>query len=133
MKYIFKLTILIFVSFLLFSCDPARNINFVNQTEAPVKIKIMLSSNKTSQSLEEISKGDSIVLNLKSRGTEYIYCGMGTWSESEVDNITKGIENIAIETKDIKTVYKSRNSITEILKDNRKGLWWKTSVEIEIE
>jgi hypothetical protein len=133
MKHIFKLTTLIFISFLFFSCDPSRNINFVNQTEAPVKIKFKLSHNKTSQSLEELAKGDSIVLNLKPKGTEYIYCGMGTWSENEVDNIAKGIENIEIETKDIKTVYKSRNSIIEILKDNRKGLWWKTSVEIEVE
>lgn len=133
MKHIFKLTTLIFVSFLLFSCDPSRNINFVNETEAPVKIKFILSSNKTSQSLAEIAKGDSIVLNLKPKRTEYLYCGMGTWSESELDNIVKGIENIEIETKDIKTIYKSRNSITEILKDNRKGWWWKTSVEIEVE
>jgi hypothetical protein len=133
MKHTFKLTTLIFISFLLFSCDPSRNINFVNQTEAPVKIKFKLSPNKTSQSLEELAKGDSIVLNLKPKCTEYIYCGMGTWSDNEVDNIAKGIENIEIETKDIKTVYKSRNSIIEILKDNRKGLWWKTSVEIAVE
>jgi hypothetical protein len=133
MKHIFKLTTLFFVSFLLFSCDPSRNINFVNETEAPVKIKFILSSNKTSQSLAEIAKGDSIVLNLKPKSTEYLYCGMGTWSESELDNIVKGIENIEIETKDIKTIYKSRISITEILKDNRKGWWWKTSVEIEVE
>lgn len=133
MKHIFKLITLIFVSFLLFSCDPSRHINFVNQTEAPVQIKLILNSNKTSKSLEELAKGDSIVLNLKPKSTEYIYCGMGTWSESEVDNIAKGIENIQIETKDIKTVYKSRNSIIEILKDNRKGFWWKTSVEIDVE
>ena len=92
----------------------------------------MLSPIKTSQSLKELAKGDSIVLNLKPNSTEYIYCGMGTWSESEVDNIAKGIKNIEIETKDIKTVYKRRNSIIEILKDNRKGFWWKTSVEIEV-
>ena len=133
MKHIFKFTTLIFVSFLLFSCDPSRNINFVNQTEAPIKIKFILSANKTSQSLEEIAKGDSIVLNLKPKSTEYLYCGMGTWSESELDNIAKGIKNIEIDTKDIKTVYKSRNSIIEILKDNRKGLLWKTSVEIKVD
>lgn len=79
MKYTFKLTTLIFISFLLFSCDPSRNINFVNQTEAPIKIKFELGPNKTSQSLEELAKGDSIVLNVKPKCTEYIYCGMGTW------------------------------------------------------
>lgn len=133
MKHTFKLTTLIFISFLLFSCDPSRNINFVNQTKAPVKIKFKLSSNKTSQSLEELAKGDSIVLNLKPKSTECVYCGMGTWSDNEVDNIAKGVANIEIETKDIKTVYKSTNSITKILKDNRKGLWWKTKIEIEVE
>lgn len=133
MKSFFNLLTISFVSFSLFSCDPGRVIDFVNQTEAPAKIKIMINDKNTSQGLEEISKGDSIVFHLKPKSRENIYCGMGTWSGSEINRIAKGIKSIEIETEDIKTVYKSKSSITEILKNNREGFFWKTKIEIIVE
>ena len=133
MKFIFRLLTLISFTILLSSCDPAQNIDFINKTESPVKIKIKINSNNTNWRLKEFVKGDSIVLEIRPKGTESLYFGMGTWEENEVDETVKSIDNIEIETEDIKTIYKSRKSIAEILKNNRKGLWWKTNIEIEVE
>lgn len=133
MRNILKFSTLIFFLLFLVSCDPSRDINFINKTESPIKIKIKVGANNTSESLKKASVGDSIVFKVAPNATQNLYCGMGTWSENEVDEKVKGIENIEIETKDIKTIYKSTNSITKILKDNRKGWWWKTKIEIEVE
>jgi hypothetical protein len=133
MRNILKLSTLSFLLLFLVGCDPSRNIEFINRTESPIKIKIKVGTNNTSESLKEASVGDSIVFKIAPNGTQNLYCGMGTWSENEVNEKAKCIENIEIETKDIKTIYKSTNSITKILKDNRKGLWWKTKIEIEVE
>lgn len=133
MRNILKLSTLSFLLLFLVGCDPSRNINFINKTESPIKIKIKVGANNTSESLKQASVGDSIVFALAPKTTQSLYCGMGTWSENEVDEKIKCIENIEIETKDIKTIYKSTNSITKTLKDNRKGWWWKTKIEIEVE
>lgn len=117
---------------LLVSCDPPHTIDFINRTESLIKIKIKVGANNTSESLKQVSVDNSVVFAIAPNGTKSLYCGMGTWSDKEVDEEAKCIENIEIETKDIKTIYKSTKSITEILKDNRKGWWWKTKIEIEV-
>jgi len=104
MKFIFRLLFLIVLTFSLFSCDPGHDINFINGTESQVKIKIVLRPNNRCQSLTELSKGDSIVYNLKPKDTAVIYCGMGTWDDDDIKITANGIKNIEIETKDIKTI-----------------------------
>ena len=133
MKFIFRLLILIVLTFSLFGCDPGHDINFINGTESRVKIKIVLRPNNRCQSLTELSKGDSIVFDLKPKDTANIYCGMGTWDDDDIKITANCIKNIEIETTDIKTIYKSTKSIAEILKDNRNGFWWKTNIQIEVE
>ncbi len=133
MKFIFRLLTILVFTFSLFSCDPGHDIDFVNGTESNVKIKINLNPNNRCQSLTELSKGDSIVFDLKPKDTANIYCGMGTWDDDDIKITANCIKNIEVETKDIKTIYKSCKSIAEILKDNRNGFWWKINIQIEVE
>ena len=132
MKTFYRLFILLFFSFLFVSCDPAQNMHFINKTDSDAKVKIVLNPKFENYRLKELAKNDSIVFNIKEKDTANIYFGIGTWSDSEINEVTNSIENIEVESKDIKTMYKSKKSITEILKDNRKGFWWHTDIEIEI-
>ena len=83
--------------------------------------------------LEEISKGDSIIFNIKPKDTADIYFGIGDWSGNEIEKVLKSIKSIEIETNDIKTLYKTKKSMKKILENNKKGIFFKTRIEIEIE
>lgn len=117
---------------ILLSCDPPHDIDFINRTDSEAKIRIKINSKTENVVFRGTHLGDSIVFNLKPKDTANIYFGIGTWSDSEINEVTNSIENIEVESKDIKTMYKSKKSITEFLKDNRKGFWWHTNIEIEI-
>ena len=117
---------------LLFSCDPVHDIDFINQTDSEAKIRIKINSKTKNVVFKGTHSGDSIVFNLKPKDTANIYFGIGTWSDSEINEVTNSIDNIEVESKDIKTTYKSKKSITAFLKDNRKGFWGHTDIEIEI-
>ncbi len=133
MRNLLKLLTLNFLLLFLISCDPPHNIDFINQTNSEVKIRIKINSKvEPNPFREDNNEGDSIVFNLKPKDTADIYFGIGTWSDRKVDEVVNSIEYIEVETKDVKTVYKTKKSITEVLKDNRKGIWWKTKIEIKV-
>jgi hypothetical protein len=127
-KFIIILFLLVFIT----SCDPPHNINFINNTENITKVKFNLNPKVQNYSLNQISKGDSVVFNLKPKDTLNISFGIGTWSNVEIKELTNSIKNLEIETNDIKTIYKTKKSIYKILIDNRKGVWFKTNIEVEI-
>ena len=132
MKNILKLSTLSFLLLFVVGCDPAHDIDFINQTNSNAKIRIKINSEIEPIVFRESYVGDSITFNLKPRDTANIYFGIGTWSDRNIDEVVNSIENIEVETEDIKTLYKSKKSIFEILKENRKGFWWKTKIEIEV-
>lgn len=132
MRNFLKLLPLSFLLMILLSCDPPHDIDFINRTDSEAKIRIKINSKTENVVFRGTHLGDSIVFNLKPKDTANIYFGIGTWSDSEINEVTNSIENIEVESKDIKTMYKSKKSITEFLKDNRKGFWWHTNIEIEI-
>ncbi len=133
MKNIIRLFTLTFLLSFLVSCDPAHNIDFINKSDSNVKVKITLNPKVENYRLKEVSSGDSIVFNLKQKDTANIYFGIGTWSDGEIEELTNSINNIEIETKDIKTLYKTNKAMKNILKKNTHGFWFKTLVEIKIE
>ena len=133
MKNIIKLFTLTFLLCFLVSCDPVHTIDFINKTDSNVKVKINLNPKVENYRLKEVSSGDSIVFNLKQKDSANIYFGIGTWSEGQIEELTNSISNIEIETKDIKTVYKTKKAIKNILENNTHGFWFKTLVEINIE
>lgn len=133
MKNIIKFSTLTFFLSLLISCDPAHNIYFINKTDSPIKVKINLNPKVEHYRLKEVSTGDSIIFNLERKDTADIYFGIGTWSDSEIDELTNSINNIEFETKDIKTIYKSKKAMNNILENNKHGFWVKTNIEIGIE
>lgn len=133
MKNIIRLfTLTLLLSFLV-SCDPAHNIDFINKSDSNVKVKITLNPKVENYRLKEVSSGDSIVFNLKQKDTANIYFGIGTWSDGEIEELINSINNIEIETKDIKTLYKTKKAMKNILEKNTHGFWFKTLVEINIE
>jgi hypothetical protein len=133
MKNILNLLFLIFFLQLFISCDPPHYIDFINKTDSNVKIKLNLKTEFENYDLERISSGDSVVFNLKQKDTANLDFGIGTWSDKEIEELTKSIKNIEIETVDKKTIYKSEKSIKKILQSNRHGFWFKTKIEIDVE
>ena len=115
------------------SCDPIHQIHFLNNSSEDSTIRLNLNPNTQDYELREMATGDSIVFNLKENGSANIGFGIGTWSDTEIENVSKSIKSIEIETKDIKTIYKSQYSIINILKKNRKGFLLKTQIELEVE
>lgn len=133
MQKIFKFLIISFFSVFFISCDPPHNIYFINKTNSNVKVKINLQSKAENYTLKQLSINDSIVFNIKQNTKAGIYFGIGTWDGNEIDELVKSIENISIETNEIKTIYKTKDSMKKILENNKEGFWWKTRIEINIE
>jgi hypothetical protein len=130
-----KSLILFFFCFLLTSCDPVRNITFMNKTSSDVKVKIHLNpevENYTSNILKSKSNGDSIVFNLKQKNTVKISFGAGVWSDPIIDEFSNSIYNIELDTKDVKTIYKTPESVKKLLKDNKHGFLQKYQVDVGI-
>jgi hypothetical protein len=133
MKNIIKFSTITFLFFFLISCDPIHNIDFINKTDSDIKVKINLNPKVENYYLKNVSTGDSIIFNLNRKDTADIYFGIGTWSDSEIDELTNSINNIEIETKDIKTIYKSKKAMINIFENNKHGFLFKTNIEIGIE
>lgn len=133
MKNLLRLLLLIFFSNALISCDPSQHISFINKTDSDVKIKINLDPKVKDIQLYQNAENDSIVYNLKKSDTATIYCGIGTWSTNETVKFANSINNLEIETKDTKTIYKSKKAIKDILDKNIKGVLVKSLIEINIE
>ncbi|MCK8142971.1 hypothetical protein MW871_15965 [Flavobacterium sp. I-SCBP12n] len=133
MKLIIKLFYLTFIANILISCDPSYNIDFINKTDYNAKVKINLIPKIEEYRLREISTNDSIVFNLKPKDTANIYFGIGTWSKDKIEKLSNSIDNIEIETKDVKTIYKSKKAMRKLLETDIQGLWFKTLIEIDVE
>lgn len=136
MRTKFKILSFILLSFLLISFDPIHFINFSNNTNANVKVKVFIKPEMENYDLNQASTGDSIVLIIKpiknENDSERIEFGMGTWSDDNIDEVVSAIKKIEIETEDIKTTYKSTKAIKNLFETNREGFPFKTSIDIEI-
>jgi len=123
------------LALLIVSCDPPHFINFINNTKANAKVKIKLRDKVAESAFSEIATGDSIVFNLRSKNTANINFGIGTWGNEGIREIVKDIKTLEIETSEIKTVYKTQESINNLLIKNKKGFrsGWQTEIRIEIE
>jgi len=132
MKSRFLIIFILFLANFLESCDPIHEIKFVNKSKSVAKVKINLISKNENFDLNQNAICDSIVFNLKKDSIANIYFGIGTWDKEEINDVTKSIKSIEIETKDIKTIYKSKNSMNEILNNNIEGFFFKTQIDIEI-
>lgn len=133
MKNIFRLLILILVSNFLVSCDPSRHISLINKTDSDVKIKINLVPKAKDFQFYEKALNDSIVYKLKKNDTAILYCGIGTWTNDQTTKFANSVTTVEIDTKDAKTIYKSKKSIKDILDKNIKGVFVKSLIEIKIE
>ena len=128
----FKILFISLTTILLVSCDPIHDIGFVNKTSEDVKVRIHLDSKIENQDLESVANGDTIVLIIKEKMGANISFGIGSWSTNEIEKAVNSIKNIEIETSDLKTTYKSKNSIRKLLESNINGIVLKTEIEIEI-
>jgi hypothetical protein len=133
MKTIIKIFTGTFSLVFLVSCDPAHDIEFTNNTNSVAKIKFKLNPKFKNYRLSESIKGDSIVFNLKPKDTANLYFGIGVWDDEEIDQLCNSIISLEIENNDLKTIYKSKRTIKNILKNNQEGFWWKTRITIGVE
>lgn len=133
MKLKFKLVLLSLVAIIITSCDPPHYIDLINTTQSPAKVRFNLKSKVESYELKDIATSDSIVFNVNPKDTANIHFGIGDWSDSGIEEVTKSVKSIEIATKDITTKYKTENSIKNLLKKNRHGFFFKTKIEIEIQ
>ena len=123
--------ILLFVQ-LFINCDPPHYMDFINKTDENVKVKLNINPKIENYDLKRFSIGDSIVFNIKPKDTANLHFGIGDWSDHEIEEVTKTLKSIEIETENIKTIYKSKKAMQKILKENRHGFWFKTIIKIEI-
>ena len=134
----FKTVVLFFVGIVSTSCDPGHSIVITNNSENKVKVKIVVdkskfgNTSKISSGLEEITKGDSIVIDLKPEESFDIYFGMGTWEENDIDSIVSYIKTFQVETIDKTIIYKSKKANKQLLQ-NREGFPLKTKIKVDIE
>lgn len=127
-----KMVLLFVMANLLMGCDPIHYIEFVNNSNSAAKVKLYLDPKVENYDLKYSSEGDSIVFELKQKDTTRIDFGIGQWSDKEIETISKSIKSIEIETKDMKTFYKTKNAIKNILKENVAGIVVQSKIEIEI-
>lgn len=127
---IFPLT---FLLVFLVSCDPAHDIVFINKTNSVARVIFKINPKFKNYHLSESIIGDSIVLNLKPKDIENLYFGIGVWDDKEIDQLCNSIISLEIVNIDLKTVYKSKKKIKNILENNQEGFWWKTRIAIDIE
>lgn len=127
------IALMLFSAFLLESCDPVFSLQFINKTNGPAKVKFLMDSKNKIRCFQQVSVGDSIVLNLKGKDSiSIIQCDIGTWSDDKIVELAKSIKSLEIETTEIKTVFKTSKSIEDILKNNTEGVL-NTEIVIEIE
>lgn len=129
-----KIKILYFflISVFLVSCDPPHYIDFVNNSNSKAKVKFNINTELGNSDLRYLATGDSIVLNLKPKDTATVELGIGQWSDKEIESVTNSIDKIEIETNNVSTIYKTKDSIKNILENNVEGILLKSRIEIEI-
>ena len=132
MKIKSKLITVIFLAFLVTSCDPIHYINFINNTDSTAKIKSNLNPKIENYDLQQIATGDSIVFYLKQKDTARIDFGIGNWSDKEINELTESIKSIEIETQEINTIYKTQKAMNNILENNRNGFVFRSEIKIEL-
>ena len=81
---------------------------------------------------ETLMTEDSAVFKLEAKDTATISFGIGTWSDKEIDEVLKSINDIEIETSDLHITYKSKAAMKNLFKENTKGVWLKTDIIIEL-
>ena len=117
------------------SCDPPHNIVFINNGQSEAKIKIHIDTIVESNefiNFDELQK-DTIVYKIKPSDTCTIFFGIGTWSDSEVKNISKSIKKIEIENEEFQTIYKTKKRIEKLLIENRVDkIGWDTEIIFDI-
>lgn len=138
-----NLLLLFIPVFILTSCDPAQNIEFINQGKSDLKVKLIVNPQFKTEAIylentpiDQVIKGDSIVFTIKSgnpKETErFIYFGKGKWRDDHIHEIAKSLKSIEIENTDHKVVYKSEDAINNLFLKNKKGILFK-SIDIIVD
>lgn len=128
MKNIVFIIVIIFIM----GCDPPHNILFVNSSESDLSVNILRKDSVYTR-LEYAIEKTNMKYFIKPKDTLLLQFGIGTWSEDEIKKVTSGIEKIEIETKNIKTTYKSKTALVKLFNNNVKGWVNKRSIIVNIE
>lgn len=83
-------------------------------------------------SISNLAVGDSIVVSIEPLKTANIFFGIGTWSDKRIEKELKSFRRIRFETRDNTIIYKTRESMIELLKTHRKGWFLKTEIDIDL-
>lgn len=132
-KYLFYT--LIFVSVLLAGCDPGQSLVFVNKTASDafvdIKTRIDSADDYTINLQYPLKELDSVIV-IKPESFYEISFGIGTWHHETMNDLSRIIKEIKIESESKTVIYDSEKQIEELLKNNRKGSIGSAKINIEI-
>lgn len=134
-KYVFY----ILVSMLLIGCDPGHELVFVNNTESEVFVDISVQTDSIDNCKVvmnyidrfTIKELDSLIV-IKPKSLYKVSFGIGTWSNEEIDEFSRYIEEIKIESERKTVIYNSKKQIEKLLKGNRESSIGYVKINIEI-
>ena len=109
--------ILLFVSAIFFSCEPAAYFVVKNESESQANVTIALNSKGDYDFLH--SENDTIILYLN-KNDSIIFACSGIWQDNEMERFANSIKSIEIKTSRIYKKYSEKDSIETLIKENRK-------------
>ncbi|MFC4632580.1 hypothetical protein ACFO3O_01600 [Dokdonia ponticola] len=128
--------ILLISSLAFLSCDPPHYIQFENESDSEVKVTLLAdpeTENYDFYEFQNLRIGDSVILRIKPKESDMLHFGIGTWSNSEIEELTNSLQKIIIENEDFFRVYRTKKGMNTLLNHDKRGFWWKTEINIRIE
>lgn len=131
----FSYILLFIATVLLTGCDPGHNLVFVNKTKSDAFVKIKMHSDSMDiydRRLKAPSKELDSVIVIKPESSYEIPFGIGTWHYEEIENFSRFVKEIKIDSENKTVIYNSGVQIEKLLKNNRKSSIGNVKINIEI-
>ena len=124
------LFVIMTIVFLLSSCDPLHIIEFVNESDVEVSVYIQVDTSMEFLPLEEMRRGEIISIKVAPNTSEIIDFGMGTWSDYALEEATKIIKRVDIQSSQEIKRYQGQEELMDAFKQHLKG---RTIIEFKVE
>ena len=132
-RKLLQLCMVLMAGLFLTACDPIHFIEFINETEEAVNIRMEIDTSMQYYALEEYRSGDQIQISLAPGSSEMIDFGMGTWSDYQLNQISELIKVIEIQTASETTRHQGSEELIAFLKEHLKKGRPKTIVEVKFD
>ena len=116
--------------FLLSSCDPLHYIEFINESDVEVSVYIQVDTSMEFLPLEEMRRKEIVTIKVAPNTSEIIDFGMGTWSDYALEEATKVIKRVDIQSSQEVKRYQGQAELMEAFRQHLKG---KTAIVFKME